>query len=540
MKSILMFLLMLIAINASSQDDAQRMIQRVERDGQKPDNSRYYLYEDKMIEFFKANNWQDEVVSIKEIWVEKPDQGSYYWAQIRTKNSGGAFYIHYDPLWIHSGKAFIAVERYILPPNFKKHIDEIDAKNEKEQRFNATIDRLKFVVVRDYINPFQNARLDSLSLMYKYYSKEKYSDSNWYGSLLSDCATNRNACDKLKIIEEASEAARQEVMSLYLKPHNNAVKDLFYENRSRYYAVANSDITNMEESIKKLWYSDFMKYEHLVGTFEDWRIIFENKLEPVIAGLQEEYNARRIDQLTQSSVSALGLISEVAVLLPEFFNHVAEKNSELSEFSNKYLKLENTKHPKDLLTNWTAIFREELSFKNKLEFLEYYDSILVEFYPFDLYEECQENMQVYMERLNEKLSKIDSLLKSQFCLSDSLEFTLDCNLRQNFNSNLFESARIITVDYNEYWSNYSGEIESLLSSFPEISFKNNPSIAASIGYINAFIEDAKSFLKRAEALEGHLSKLHGLIISKDVEKNNRKFKDASTADQVYALLESDL
>ena len=74
MKSILMFLLMLIAINASSQDDAQRMIQRVERDGQKPDNSRYYLYEDKMIEFFKANNWQDEVVSIKEIWVEKPDQ----------------------------------------------------------------------------------------------------------------------------------------------------------------------------------------------------------------------------------------------------------------------------------------------------------------------------------------------------------------------------------------------------------------------------------------------------------------------------------
>ena len=44
----------------------------------------------------------------------------------------------------------------------------------------------------------------------------------------------------------------------------------------------------------------------------------------------------------------------------------------------------------------------------------------------------------------------------------------------------------------------------------------------------------------AEALEGHLSKLHGLIISKDVEKNNRKFKDASTADQVYALLESDL
>lgn len=133
MKRLVMIFTTILAVSAYSQD-VQKMIQRVEKDGVKPDNSRYYMYEDKMIEFFKAYNWQDEVVSMKEIWVERPDLQSYYWAQIKTKNSGGAFYVHYDPYWQQAGGSMLAVEPNLWPSNFKKHVDDLNAKLEAEEK----------------------------------------------------------------------------------------------------------------------------------------------------------------------------------------------------------------------------------------------------------------------------------------------------------------------------------------------------------------------------------------------------------------------
>ena len=131
MKKLLLFLSIVLSLNVYSQN-IQTMIQRVERDGTKPINSRYYLYEDALNKFFAQNNWQDEVLSIKEIYIEVPDGKSYYWAQAKTKNSGGSFYIHFDPYWAATGSAFLAVERdrSLLPPKYKKQIDDISAKEE--------------------------------------------------------------------------------------------------------------------------------------------------------------------------------------------------------------------------------------------------------------------------------------------------------------------------------------------------------------------------------------------------------------------------
>ena len=134
MKQLLFILIVgIISTNLFAQD-AKLMIQRVERDGTKPPSSRYYLYEDELNKFFQKNDWKDEILSIKEIWVERPDNQSYYWIQIKTKNSGGAFYMHYDPYWAQAEGSFLAVEPSLWPPKFQKYIDDYNAKLEAEEK----------------------------------------------------------------------------------------------------------------------------------------------------------------------------------------------------------------------------------------------------------------------------------------------------------------------------------------------------------------------------------------------------------------------
>lgn len=131
----LTFLLTIILFTISGySQDAKLMIQRVERDGTKPINSRYYLYEDELNKFFQNSGWKDEILSIKEIWVDRPNNQSYYWVQVKTKNSGGSFYIHYDPYWEANGGAYIAVEPSLYPPKFQKYLDDSSAKLEAEEK----------------------------------------------------------------------------------------------------------------------------------------------------------------------------------------------------------------------------------------------------------------------------------------------------------------------------------------------------------------------------------------------------------------------
>src|ERR1035437_4181116 len=139
MKKIGLFLLFVCLTTNLISQNLETLKKRIETQGTRPDNARYNRLVDLTMSYFQDNyNWKDEIISIKQLFVEEPNGESYFEVKILTKNSGGPFYFMYDP---HSpaagGEVFAANE---TPLKFQQYIEnskkaQADAQKAKDDQF---------------------------------------------------------------------------------------------------------------------------------------------------------------------------------------------------------------------------------------------------------------------------------------------------------------------------------------------------------------------------------------------------------------------
>ena len=135
MKNLLFIsLLVLICLSINGQSTSQIWKKRVDTNGTPPTKERRYVYEDKMNAWLAGNKWIDEIVSIKEIWYIAEKPGDSHWlARIQTKKAITPFYVEYDPANETLRSEVFWVIGDLLPANYKKYIDEANAKYEANE-----------------------------------------------------------------------------------------------------------------------------------------------------------------------------------------------------------------------------------------------------------------------------------------------------------------------------------------------------------------------------------------------------------------------
>jgi hypothetical protein len=127
-KSVLLLVLLVsffVGLHAQSRDELQK---RVATQGTRPPQDLYNLYTDKLTYAFKANQWKDEILSIKSITVRPINDPSdwFYYISITTKNCSKPFYMVYNIYMNNIGEAFEFDPPD--PPEFKKYVDALTAK----------------------------------------------------------------------------------------------------------------------------------------------------------------------------------------------------------------------------------------------------------------------------------------------------------------------------------------------------------------------------------------------------------------------------
>lgn len=125
----LVFLFASVPCNLKAQTKAEyfkTLQQRVNSTGEAPSQTQYNFYVDKMNQFFSANEWKDQVISMKSIRVMPPDDPSdwYYFVSVKTKNCSTPWYISYDIGDSNLGELFI-VEPNGYPTEFKTHVEKL-------------------------------------------------------------------------------------------------------------------------------------------------------------------------------------------------------------------------------------------------------------------------------------------------------------------------------------------------------------------------------------------------------------------------------
>lgn len=555
---------MFISISSFAQD-AQTMIQRVERDGVKPDNSRYYLYEDELQKKFSENLWKDEIVSIKEIWVEKPNNQSYYWAQIKTKNSGGAFYIHYDPFWAENGNAFLAIEPSLYPQKFKQHIADVIAKREADVKSRERAEALELDSLRkkgieegiikklanikrtnSYIDSLM--RLDGLVIASDFdgneYRNLKFGDQVWM-------------VENLKTTKYSNG-----------KPIPNIVGDNWDMLKSGAYCWLKNDPSQKNNDLKALSLQSWKDNRVMGALYNFYAIIDTNNICPKgwhVPNIDEwkkliDYYGGNTEALDKMTFDVSGMFSDkntsyfTAVnggtygkgsfipVTAYWTSTTSGEDAAMVQFFN-YDKIEQLAYYKSVGVSVRCIKDDALYLENKV-LLRKNKALL------HSYKQLFQVEQLLIAKYDSLKNQFNSKIENEFCLNTSNGIIIKECFEKN-NQNVFNAFQLLYMEYlknekanldekNEFFNMYPGlsiqqEDDNLLEKeiFP-LDYEDQ--INKKLALLNSDISFYKKGIQLTNEFEQIIHKFKEVLSSADLKNTNKSLKGITDIKEIKSLI----
>jgi FKBP-type peptidyl-prolyl cis-trans isomerase len=289
---------------------------RVDTDGTVPVKERQYVYEDKIKAWWvqspliaEGYKWEDAVISIKEVWVTKPEGNSQWFARITTKNAGGPFYVEYDPLSPNWGVWFFVVPD-LFPPIFQKWLTSTNAEAEKKEELakkekeNAEELAAKNIALKQqmYETAFKLGWNKTCRLSLDYLSKKFW---NKMGIVASEAIKNVRNSEAINAINKVPDNYKTACLNLFDSIKVNEGKDLrtfFNDNYLPKNYDRNTSLYNWELAADQCFKQLTLKYfDDLYNSFAELIYDVEKAYKVTPSELYLEKNKTKVGVITTTS-----------------------------------------------------------------------------------------------------------------------------------------------------------------------------------------------------------------------------------------------